>query len=316
MVGFVPVKSSNGPRPIIESKRRLSESYDLSAFSPIISIAQCRRPSMHESDDIYSTPLSHGRPIECDGISIPIPTRPSTLMPSPQLSSSVPASSLGSSPTLHSVVGSAPPALYLGIAHLMASSPPTASASSAGSPTAIPCSSFSSPSTSLILSSPPNHSPSVSPTPSFSSDSEKFESPSASHDVYIKCEPTNQTPAASPFLSSIGQVMDDIKFLNLSSTSERIGTLTREERAEKIRKYLDKKNRRVWDKKVRYECRKNLADRRQRVKGRFVKGPVEGAEEGVEGTGPAVAVAAAVQGSSSSHRDALSLLIEASCSSR
>lgn len=51
----------------------------------------------------------------------------------------------------------------------------------------------------------------------------------------------------------------------------RIGIYTPAERAAIISKFKGKRSRRVWNKKIRYNCRKNLADRRLRVKGRFVK---------------------------------------------
>ena len=57
----------------------------------------------------------------------------------------------------------------------------------------------------------------------------------------------------------------------------RIGIYTREERNIIIQKFYEKRKRRVWKKKIRYHCRKNLADRRVRIKGRFVKGGVDAA---------------------------------------
>lgn len=51
----------------------------------------------------------------------------------------------------------------------------------------------------------------------------------------------------------------------------RIGIYSPAERAAIIAKFNSKRTRRVWNKKIRYNCRKNLADRRMRVKGRFVK---------------------------------------------
>jgi CCT motif len=51
----------------------------------------------------------------------------------------------------------------------------------------------------------------------------------------------------------------------------RIGIYTPAERAAIIERFLQKRSRRVWNKKIRYDCRKDLADRRLRVKGRFVK---------------------------------------------
>ena len=49
----------------------------------------------------------------------------------------------------------------------------------------------------------------------------------------------------------------------------RIGIYTKEERQSIISRFQDKRRTRVWKKKIRYHCRKNLADRRIRIKVRF-----------------------------------------------
>ena len=49
-----------------------------------------------------------------------------------------------------------------------------------------------------------------------------------------------------------------------------IGTLTKLKRAEKIQKYLQKRKKRIWHKRIEYDCRKKVADKRLRIKGRFV----------------------------------------------
>jgi hypothetical protein len=48
------------------------------------------------------------------------------------------------------------------------------------------------------------------------------------------------------------------------NTSSCDGSLTREQRNEKVLKYWEKKKRRKSQKFVRYECRKNLAEQRFR----------------------------------------------------
>lgn len=54
------------------------------------------------------------------------------------------------------------------------------------------------------------------------------------------------------------------------SGSDMIGGYNRVERELLIKRYLEKRKRRVWHKKVKYTVRKTFADSRMRVKGRFI----------------------------------------------
>ena len=53
-------------------------------------------------------------------------------------------------------------------------------------------------------------------------------------------------------------------------SNDKIGTITLEERRLKVQKYLEKRKKRNFRKKISYMCRKKVADQRVRVKGRFV----------------------------------------------
>eukprot|EP00742_Colponemidia_sp_Colp-10_P000958 GILJ01001040.1.p1 GENE.GILJ01001040.1~~GILJ01001040.1.p1 ORF type:complete len:426 (+),score=54.12 GILJ01001040.1:179-1279(+) len=77
----------------------------------------------------------------------------------------------------------------------------------------------------------------------------------------IKAEPlegTPELPFSFPYSPSLGGV-------------KMIGAYTIEERRARIQKHLEKRKRRIWDKKVSYDCRKKVADSRLRIKGRFVR---------------------------------------------
>jgi len=99
------------------------------------------------------------------------------------------------------------------------------------------------------------------------------------------------SPFCSPFANFSFNLPNDFKdeisksYVNLGKTDKQnfasnhddemyIGPLTREERMKKINKYLEKKQNRNW-KQVRYGVRKDLAEKRQRVQGRFVKAQPE-----------------------------------------
>lgn len=49
-----------------------------------------------------------------------------------------------------------------------------------------------------------------------------------------------------------------------------IGKLTIEERRIKVQRFREKRSQRCWKKTIEYQCRKIVADRRPRVRGRFV----------------------------------------------
>lgn len=71
------------------------------------------------------------------------------------------------------------------------------------------------------------------------------------------------------FTDLLQKNFEDLKQLQ-NTNIQFLGPLTLEERAAKVNKYLEKKKNRKW-KYVRYSVRKDLADQRQRVQGRFVK---------------------------------------------
>uniref|UniRef100_A0A0E0M8H5 CCT domain-containing protein n=1 Tax=Oryza punctata TaxID=4537 RepID=A0A0E0M8H5_ORYPU len=58
---------------------------------------------------------------------------------------------------------------------------------------------------------------------------------------------------------------------SLEDTSFKTVRLSNEERKEKIHRYIKKRNERNFSKKIKYACRKTLADSRPRVRGRFAK---------------------------------------------
>merc|ERR1711907_414001 len=76
------------------------------------------------------------------------------------------------------------------------------------------------------------------------------------------------------------KVYSDRKRDSTSPRGNKIGIYNPTERKVLLARFAEKRKRRRWVKKVRYTCRKNLADTRLRVKGRFVKrvpGAVSGA---------------------------------------
>jgi hypothetical protein len=65
--------------------------------------------------------------------------------------------------------------------------------------------------------------------------------------------------------------LDELGLLHVNGPKGWVGAYSPDSREIRINRFLEKRNHRVWVKKVKYDVRKNFADSRLRVKGRFVK---------------------------------------------
>jgi hypothetical protein len=65
--------------------------------------------------------------------------------------------------------------------------------------------------------------------------------------------------------------LDEYGLMQVERPEGWIGAYSPESRKVRIARFLEKRNHRVWTKTVKYDVRKNFADSRLRVKGRFVK---------------------------------------------
>lgn len=70
---------------------------------------------------------------------------------------------------------------------------------------------------------------------------------------------------------NLNQYVDESGLLHVDRPDGWVGAYSPDSRKVRIERFLQKRNHRVWSKTIKYDVRKNFADSRLRVKGRFVR---------------------------------------------
>ncbi|KAK1440118.1 hypothetical protein QVD17_05943 [Tagetes erecta] len=82
---------------------------------------------------------------------------------------------------------------------------------------------------------------------------------------------SNSWSAYNPTATNNWETTSQKTSKDVEESTLKVGRYSTEERKDKIMRYLKKRNQRNFNKTIKYECRKTLADKRVRVRGRFAK---------------------------------------------